>query len=101
MQLHTKLEANKLPIKFKTGNRTLTDLTIDECQKILRNKFYPLYRLEDTGLGKKLMLKKQTGEFVQILHNGNYHCVVLSNIIYRKNERGYYEVYFMVKSSIM
>ena len=37
-------------------------------------------------LGQNLMFKEQKGEFVQILHNGNYHWVALSNIICSKNE---------------
>ena len=32
------------------------------------------------------MLKEQKGEFVQILHNGNYHWVVISNINCSKDE---------------
>ena len=59
-----------------------------------KNQFYFLYGLEDTGLGQKLMLKEQNREFVKILHNGNYHWVVLSNIICSKNEIDYYDSLF-------
>lgn len=59
-----------------------------------KNQFYFLYGLEDTGLGQKLMFKEQNREFVQILHNGNYHWVVLSNIICSKNEIDYYDSIF-------
>ena len=59
-----------------------------------KNQFYFLYGLEDTGLGQKLMFKEQNREFVQILHNGNYHWVVLSNIICSKNEIDYYDSLF-------
>ena len=54
MSLHKNLEANKLPdeeIKLITGNGVLTDLTIDKCQKILKNQFHAQYGLQDTVLG--------------------------------------------------
>ena len=66
------MEANELPdeeIKLTTENGMLTDLTIDKCQKILKNQFHAQYGLQDTVLGQKLMFKEQTGEFVQTLHN--------------------------------
>ena len=45
-------------------------------------------------LEKKLMLKEQKGEFVQILHKGNYHWVVMSNINCSKNKIDYYNSLF-------
>ena len=63
-----------------------------------KNQFYFLYGPEDTGLGQKLMFMEQNREFVQILHNGNYHCVVLSNIISSKNEIDYYDSLFHRKT---
>ena len=74
------METNKLPdeeIKLTTENGMLTDLTIDKCQKILKNQFHAQYGLQDTVLGQKLMFKEQKEEFVQILHNGNYYWVVI------------------------
>ena len=40
------------------------------------------------------MFKEQKGEFVQILHNGNYHWVVISNINCSKDEINYYDSLF-------
>ena len=40
------------------------------------------------------MFKEQKGEFVQILHNGNYHWVVISNINCSKDEMNYYDRLF-------
>ena len=83
LQLNKNLEANKLPdeeIKLTTENGMLTDLTIDKCQKILKNQFHAQYGLQDTVLGQKLMFKEQKEEFVQIFHNRKYYWVVISNI---------------------
>ena len=44
LQLHTKLEANKLPMKPIVGNRMLMELTINECQKIFKNSIlHPIW----------------------------------------------------------
>ena len=97
LQLHKNLETNKLPdeeIKLTTENGMLTDLTIDKCQKILKNQFHAQYGLQDTVLGQKLMFKEQKGEFVQILHNRNYHWVVIRNINCSKDEMNYYDSLF-------
>ena len=97
LQLHKKLEANKLPdeeIKLITGNGTLTDLTTDKCQKVLKNQFHTQYGLQDTIVGQKLMFKEQKGELAQILHNGNCHWVVISNINCSKDEINYYDSLF-------
>ena len=70
LQLHKNLEANELSdeeIKLITGNGMLTDLTIDKCQKKLKNEFHAQYGLQDTAIGQKLMFKEQKEEFVQIL----------------------------------
>ena len=40
------------------------------------------------------MFKKAKGEFVQILHNGSYHWVVVSNINCTGNEINYYHSVF-------
>ena len=45
--------------------------------------------LQDTVLGQKIMFKEQKRDFVQILHNGNYHWVVICNINCSKNEMDY------------
>ena len=95
------METKELPdeeIELITGNRMLTDLTIDKCQKILKNQFHAQYGLQDTVLGQKLMFKEQKGEFVQILHNGNYQWVAISNINCSKDEINSYDsLYFMAK----
>ena len=97
LQLHKNLEANKLSdeeIKLIRGNGMLTDLAIDKCQKILKYQFHAHYGLQDTVLGQKLMFKGQKGEFVQILHNVNYHWIVISNINCSKDETNYYDSLF-------
>ena len=63
-------------------------------KKSKKNQFHAQYGLQDTLLGQKLMLKEQKGEFVQILHNGNYHWVVISNINRSKDEMNYYDSLF-------
>ena len=40
------------------------------------------------------MSKEQKGKFVQILHNGNHHWVVISNINGSKDEIDYYDSLF-------
>ena len=55
---------------------------------------YVQYELHDTVLGQKLMFKQQKREFVQILHNGNYHWVVISNINCSKNKIDSYNSLF-------
>ena len=50
----------------------LTDLTINKYLKILKSQYHAQNGLQDTILGQKQMFKEQKGEFVQILHNGNY-----------------------------
>ena len=72
----------------------LSDLTIDTCQKILKNQFRTQYGLQDTVLGQKLMFKEQKGEFARILHNRNYHWVVISNINCSKDEIDYCDSLF-------
>ena len=66
-------------------------------KKSKKNQFHAQYGLQDTLLGQKLMLKEQKGEFVQILHNGNYHWVVISNINCSKDEINYYDSLFYGK----
>ena len=97
------METNKLPdeeIKLTTENGMLTDLTIDKCQKILKNQFHAQYGLQDTVLGQKLMFKEQKEEFVQILHNGNYYWVVIILIAARLKQT-ITTVYFMAKSGTL
>ena len=94
LQLHKNFEANDEELKVITGNGMLTDLTIDKCQKKFKNQFHTKYGLQDTVLGQKLMSKEQKGEFVQILQNGNYHWVVVSNINFSKDEINYYDILF-------
>ena len=94
LQLHKNLEANDEELKVITGNGMLTNFTIDKCQKKLKNQFHAKYGLQDTVLGQKLMFKEQKEEFVQILHNGSYHWVVVSNINFSKDEINYYDILF-------
>ena len=55
----------------------------------LKNQFYVQCGLQDTVLGQKLMFQEQKGEFVKILHNGNFRWVVISNINCKKNKIDY------------
>ena len=68
----------------------LTDTSIDACQRIPRKQFSVWSGLQDTILGQKLMFKEWIEKFVQILHNGSFHWVTLSNINCQKNEINYY-----------
>ena len=94
LQLHKNFEANDEELKVITGNGMLTDLTIDKCKKKIENQFHTKYGLQDTVLGQKLMFKEQKGEFVQILHNRNYHWVVIRNINCSMDEMNYYDSLF-------
>ena len=64
----------------------LTKVVLDRCQQVLKSQYKMRYGLQDSALGQKLILKEERGEFVQILHNGSYHWVVVSNINSTKNE---------------
>ena len=72
----------------------LTDISIDSCQRILRKQFSVRSGLQDAILGQNLMLKEQNGKFVQILHNGSFHWITVSNIHREKNEINYYDSLF-------
>ena len=50
--------------------------------------------LQDTILGQTLMFREQNGKFVQILHNGSFHWITISNISSEKNEINYYDSLF-------
>ena len=50
--------------------------------------------LQDTILGQKLMFKERNRKFVQILHNGSFHWMTVSNINSEKNEINYYDSLF-------
>lgn len=49
-------------------------------------------------LGQKLMFKEQNEKFVQILHNGSFHCITVSHINFEKNEINHYDSLFHGKT---
>ena len=68
----------------------LTEITIFKCKKKnSKNEFHAQYGLHDTVLTQKLMFTEQNGEIMKILHNRNYHWVVIYNISCSKNEINY------------
>ena len=69
----------------------LTDISIDACQRILRKQFSVRSGLQDTILGQKLTVKERNRKFVQILHNGSFYWINVSNINYQKNGIIYYD----------
>jgi len=69
----------------------LTDLSIDAAQKILRNQFTKSGGLQDTVLGQKLMFKEVSRPFLQILHNGRKHWLLVSNYNCQPGEINLYD----------
>ena len=78
-----------MQIETIKNNEMLTDLVVDRCWKILKSQYRKRYKLQDSVLGQKLMLKEKKGELVQILINESYHLLVVSNISGTKNEIKY------------
>ena len=72
----------------------LTDISTDACQRILRKQFSVRSGIKNTILGQKLMFKEQNEKSVQILHNGSFHWLTVSNINCEKNEINYYDSLF-------
>ena len=65
----------------------LTDFSIFKCQKKkIKNEFHAQYGLQHIVFRQKLRFKEKNGEFRKILHNRNYHWVVIYNINCSKNE---------------
>ena len=55
-------------------------------KKNSKNEFHAQYGLHDTVLTLKLMFREQNGEIMKILHNRNYHWVVINSISCSKSE---------------
>ena len=58
----------------------LTDESINLAQNHLYEAFPLISGLEDTAIGATQTFKVVSGNFIQILHNGNLHWVCTSNI---------------------
>ena len=72
----------------------LTDLSINYPQNMLHEQF-PLFEgLEDTVLGPLLQFSVPRGEFVQVLHDGKFHWVCVSNVGCQKGEVNYFDSLF-------
>ena len=76
------------------NNEMLTDLSINVAQKLLKHQFKLEEGFQDTILGQKLMFSEESGKFVQILHNGCYHWVMVTNFNCGENEVDYYDSLF-------
>ena len=72
----------------------LNDWLMNNAQNILHDKFPLVEGLEDTVLGPVGMFSVHTGEFVQILHDGQCHWVAVSNIGCKKGEIDYFDSLF-------
>ena len=48
-----------LQIEAIKNNEMLTDLVVDRCCKILKSQYRKRYKLQDSVLGQKLMLKEK------------------------------------------
>ena len=67
----TNLENKRLPdseTKTIRNNKMLTEVVSDRCQQTLSSQYKIRYVLCEKG------------NFVQLLHNGSYHWVAVSNI---------------------
>ena len=87
----TNLEDKRLPFsETKTrSNKMLTEAVIDRCQQILKSKYKMRY-----AFWIAYFAKTRKVEFVQILHNGWYHWVFVSNINFTNNKINYYDSLF-------
>ncbi|XP_065657444.1 uncharacterized protein LOC136082351 [Hydra vulgaris] len=62
------------------NNDMLTDLSINAAQFILQNQFHVKSGFQDTIFGKKYLFKEEKGQFIQVLHTGQYHWITVSNV---------------------
>jgi hypothetical protein len=56
------------------------DTHINAASKLLKKQFPDMMGLQDPVLGTKMFLDVATGDFVQILHNGDLHWVTASRV---------------------
>ena len=63
----------------------LTDVHINAAQKLLTQQFPKMHGLQDTILGSKLQFAIETGDFIQILHDGALHWLTISNLFCNDN----------------
>ena len=68
----------KSEVESVNNNEMLSDIVIDAAQKILRAQF-KANGFQDTVLGQKLLFREEKEPFAQVLHNGSYHWVLVSN----------------------
>ena len=71
----------------------LSDIVIDAAQNILRAQF-KVNGLQDTVLGEKLMFREEKETFAQLLHNGSYHWVLVSNYNCEEGHIDYFDSHF-------
>ena len=79
----------------------LTDEPINLAQNLLHMQTPHCEGLEDTVLGPALQFTVHGGEFVQILHTGSYHWIMVTNIGCRKGHIKYMDsLYSYITPSI-
>lgn len=89
-EIYSKQPEEILPLSERTlieTNKMLSDISINLCQKIIKQQF------QITLLGPVLQFKEEN-KFVQILHNGSFHWVAVSNIGCETDSINYYDSMF-------
>ena len=80
-------------VELIKNNQMLTDVSINMAQKILSRQFKRRQCFQDTVLGQRLMFQAKE-QFVQILHNNNFHWVTVSNLNSKHGAIDYYDSLF-------
>ena len=57
----------------------------------MKEQYNTIGGFQDSTLGQKLMFREEKGKFVQILHNGSLHCVVVTKIGSTDGKIRYYD----------
>ena len=66
-------------VELTKNNQMLTDVSINMAQNILSRQFKTRQCFQDTVLEQRVMFQDKE-QFVQILHNNNFHWVIVSNL---------------------
>ena len=70
----------------------MSDVLINAGQKLIYDEYQPAYGgFQDVSLGQTLAFAVEKGEFVQILHTGKGHWVVVSSLRCQKAEVEVYD----------
>ena len=76
------------------ADKELNDSIISACNDILHNQFPNINGLQDTTLGIVFQFDTHTSEFIQVLHTGSRHWVMVSTINCAQREVNYYDSSF-------